>query len=129
MWKYTPSQIDINEGIIDKLQKYAKVGGVIFLILGTIGILFPTFMTMSTVIFVSYLMFFAGISGVILTWMSNPNDWTGWLKSFALIVVAAYMMFYPVQGAGTLGLLLSIYYFMNAFGSFGIALASQDKNR
>ncbi|MCF6309988.1 MAG: DUF308 domain-containing protein [Sulfurimonas sp.] len=125
MWKYTPLQMDINKVLVDKFKKYAKVGGALFLILGTVGILFPTFMTISTVIFVSYLMLFAGISAASLTWASNPNDWAGWLKSFALIGVALYMIFYPIQGAGTLGLLLSIYYFMDAFASFGIALSSQ----
>lgn len=125
MWKYRSTQIDIDRVFIDKLNKYAKVGGVVFLLLGVVGILFPTLMTMSTVIFVSYLMLLAGISGASLTWMSNPNDWAGWLKSFALIVVALYMILYPIQGAGTLGLLFSIYYFMDAFASFGIAFSSQ----
>lgn len=119
--------MSIDKGLMDKLQKYAKVGGVVFIILGMIGILFPTFMTISTVFFVSYLMLFAGIIGAALTWMSNPNDWSGWLKSFALVIVALYMIFYPAQGAGTLGLLLSIYYFMDAFASLGIAFASQEK--
>lgn len=127
MWKYTPSQMNLNKTLVSKLEKYAKVGGVLFLILGLIGILFPTFMTIGTVIFISYLMLFAGIGGASLTWISNPSDWAGWLKSFALIGVALYMIFYPVQGAGTLGLLLSIYYFMDAFASFGIALSSQEQ--
>lgn len=127
MWKYTHSQIDIDKAVIKKLKKYTKVGGVVFLLLGTIGILFPTFMTLSTVILISYLMLFAGISAASLTWISNQNDWTGWLKSFALIGIALYMIFYPAQGAGTLGLLLSIYYFMDAFASFGIALSSEEQ--
>ena len=126
MWKYRPLKIDINRVLIDKLKKYTKIGGVLFIILGTIGILFPTFMTISTVIFVSYLMLFAGISAASLTWMSNRDDWAGWLKSFALIIVSLYMIFSPISGAGTLGLLLSVYYFMDAFAGFGIALSSQD---
>lgn len=124
MWKYTQLQMNINKDTIEKFRKYAKVGGIFFLILGVIGILFPTFMTMSTVVFISYLMLFSGIGAAYLTWVSDPTDWAGWLKSFALIGVSLYMLFYPIQGAGTLGLLLSLYYFMDAFASFGIGFSS-----
>ena len=127
MWKYSHVQINLNKVLVDKFKKYAKIGGIVFMLLGMVGILFPTFMTMSTVIFVSYLMLFAGISAASLTWVSNREDWAGWLKSFALIAVSLYMIFYPISGAGTLGLLLSVYYFMDAFAGFGIALSSQDK--
>ncbi|MFT7004776.1 MAG: uncharacterized membrane protein HdeD (DUF308 family) [Sulfurimonas sp.] len=127
MWKFTSLQMSMDKVSVDKFKKYARVGGILFLILGLIGIIFPTFMTISAVVFVSYLMLFSGVGAGYLTWMSNPSDWAGWLKSFALIIIAMYMLYYPVVGAGTLGILLSIYYFMDAFASFGIGLSSEGK--
>jgi len=125
MWKYTTPEIDLNRALVDKFKKYAKIGGVLFILLGVIGVLFPTFMTLGTLVFVSYLMLFAGVSSAALTWSSNRNDWTGWLKSFILIVVPLYMIFYPMQGAATLGLLFSMYFFMDAFSGFGLALSAE----
>ncbi|HFQ61733.1 MAG TPA: hypothetical protein ENK39_05480 [Epsilonproteobacteria bacterium] len=125
MWNQTSLEMKINQTLVDKFKKYAKIGGVLFILLGAVGIFFPTFMTFGTLAFVSYLMLFAGISAGALTWASNRKDWAGWLKSFILIIVASYMIFYPLQGVATLGLLFSIYFFMDAFGGFGLAFSAE----
>lgn len=123
MWKYTTLEMDINKTLIDKFKKYAKIGGILFIFLGIIGILFPTFMTYTTVIFISYLMLFAGLSSGWMTWKSNPRDWAGWLKSFVLITVSVLMLFYPMDSIATLGLLFAFYFFTDAFANFGLAFA------
>lgn len=116
MWKQ-PKEFELFE----KFGKHAKTAGVIFIILGLIGILFPIFSSYATVIFVSWLMLLAGMMTAYFTYITNRNDWTGWLKSFILIGVALYMLFSPLGGIATLGLLFSIYFFMDAFSGFGIA--------
>ncbi len=127
MWHYKTTEVDINNTLIDKFKKYAKIGGVVFILLGLVGIFFPTYMTFGTLAFVSYLMLFAGISAGALTWTSNRKDWAGWLKSFILITVSLYMFFYPMQGVATLGLLFSFYFFMDAFTGFGLAFSAEGK--
>ena len=127
MWKYTTLEMSMNKTLIDTFKKYAKIGGILFIVLGIIGMVFPTFMTLGTLAFVSYLMLFAGISAAWLTWVSNRRDWTGWLKSFILILVAIYMIVYPMSGVATLGLLFSIYFFMDAFTGFGLAFSAEGK--
>ena len=127
MWINSTLKMNIDKDILDTFKKYAKIGGFLFIVLGAIGIFFPTFMTLGTLVFVSYLMLFAGVSSVTLTWMSNRGDWAGWLKSLLLIVVALYMIFYPMGGVATLGLLFSFYFFMDAFGGFGLAFSAEDK--
>ena len=116
MWNYP-----IEESLFSSIAKHAKIAGSIFIVLGLIGIIFPTFMTLATVAFVSWLMLFAGISAGYFTWLTNREDWMGWLKSVILIGVALFMLFYPMSGVGTVGLLLSIYFFMDAFAGFGMA--------
>ncbi len=127
MWINSTLKMNIDKELLDTFKKYAKIGGFLFIILGAIGIFFPTFMTLGTLVFVSYLMLFAGVSSATLTWMSNRGDWAGWLKSLLLIAVALYMIFYPMGGVATLGLLFSFYFFMDAFGSFGLGFSAQDK--
>ncbi len=125
MWNHKNILVDIDDTLVDKLKEYSKTGGILFLVLGIIGIIFPSFMTFSTVVFISYLMLFAGLSSGWMTWMSNKEDWAGWLKSFLLVGVALLMLFYPLQGVATLGLLFSIYFFMDAFTGLGLAFSVQ----
>jgi len=127
MWKYSTLEMSMSKTLIDSFMKYSKIGGTVFILLGIIGMLYPTFMTFGTVAFVSYLMLFAGISAAWLTWVSNKHDWTGWLKSFILLLVGFYMIASPLNGVATLGLVFSMYYFMDAFSGFGIAFSAEGK--
>ncbi|SFV68779.1 hypothetical protein MNB_SV-10-1082 [hydrothermal vent metagenome] len=126
MWNWNSNlslEMNINKNLVDNFRKYAKISGTLFIILGAVGIIFPTFMSFTTLAFVAYLMLFAGISAGWLTWISNKNDWAGWLKSFVLIVVSLFMIFYPMQGIAALGLLFAIYFFTDAFAGFGLAFS------
>ena len=121
MWKYPLSE-NVSEELVQKFHKYTKITGVVFVILGLIGILFPEVMTLATVSFVSWLLLFAGIFSGYFTYLSDKEDFIGWLKSLALIGVSLFMIFYPLNSIGTVGLLLSIYFFMDAFASFSMAM-------
>ena len=126
MWKWNNQlnlEMNINKNLVDNFKKYSKISGITFIILGSVGIIFPTFMSLTTLAFVSYLMLFAGLFAGWLTWTSNKEDWAGWLKSFLLILVAMFMLFYPMQGVATLGLLFAIYFFTDAFAGFGLAFS------
>ena len=126
MWNWNThltAEMNLNKNLVASFKKYAKISGTIFILLGVAGIFFPTFMTMTTLAFVAYLMLFAGFFSGWMTWTSNRHDWAGWLKSILLIMVAIFMIFYPMQGVATLGLLLSIYFFMDAFAEFGLAFS------
>ncbi len=116
MWSYPKG-----EEIFEKFGKYAKIAGVVFIILGLVGIIYPMYMTLATEVFVTYLMIFAGVMAGYFTYMTDKSDWLGWLKSFILVGVALFMLFYPLSGVGTIGLLLAIYFFMDAFAGFGLA--------
>ena len=128
MWNSNLSpEMNLNKNFVNSFKKYATISGIIFIILGSIGIVFPVFMTFTTVVFVVYLMLFAGLSSAWLTWKSNPKDWAGWLKSFALITISVLLLFYPIDGAATLGLLFAIYFFNDAFANFGLAFSLRPK--
>jgi len=124
MWNSNLSpEMNLNKALVDTFKKYATVSGIIFVILGALGIIFPAVMTLTTLLFVTYLMLLAGIAAAIMTWKSNPRDWAGWLKSFTLVVVSLLMLFYPMEGAATLGLLLAVYFLTDAFAGFGLAFS------
>ncbi len=118
MWKYP-----IEDDLIEKFTKYSKTTGVIFIVLGLIGVIYPVFMTYVTVTFVGWVMLFAGLMSGYMTISSKQHDAMGWLKSLALIGASLFILFYPKGGIGTVGLLLSIYFFIDGFSSFNIALS------
>jgi len=126
MWNWNKNlnaEININKNLVDNFKKYATISGTLFIIIGIIGIIFPTIMSLTTLLFLSYLMLFAGLASGWMTWMSNKEDWAGWLKSFVLVLMALFMLFYPLEGIAALGLLFAIYFFMDAFSSFGLAFS------
>ena len=77
MWNWNSSlnvEMNINKNLVDNFKKYAKISGTIFILLGLAGIIYPAFMSLTTLAFVSYLMIFAGIMAGWMTWTSNKND-------------------------------------------------------
>lgn len=118
MWKYP-----INENLFEKFGKYTKVSGLVFIVLGLVGILFPVFMTLTMVSFVAWLMVIGGILAAYFTYLSDKDDYLGWLKSFILILIGFFILSYPISAIGTIGLLLSIYFIMDFFTSISIALS------
>ena len=126
MWKWHKNlniEMNINKNLVDNFKKHAKIGGILFILFGIAGIIFPGLMSLTTVLLVAYLMLFAGVSAGVLTYKSNPQDWMGWLKSFVLVLSSLFLLFYPVQGAAALGLVFAIYFFMDAFASFSLAFS------
>jgi len=126
MWKWHNNlnlEMNINKNIVDNFKKNAKIGGTLFVLFGVVGILFPTVVSLTTVLVVAYLMLFAGVSAGIMTYRSNREDWAGWLKSFILLLSSFLLIFYPFEGAAVLGLVLAIYFFTDAFAGFSLALS------
>lgn len=126
MWRWHKNlnlEMNINKNLVDNFKKHAKISGTLFVLFGAIGILFPEFMSVTTVMLVAYLMMFAGITSGILTYKSNKEDWVGWLKSFTLVLSSFILLYYPIQGAAALGLVFAIYFFTDAFAGFSLALS------
>ncbi len=126
MWRWHKNlnlEMNVNKNLIDHFKKHAQISGVIFILLGMAGIIFPVFLTLTTVMAVAYVMLFAGTTSAILTWRSNREDWVGWLKSFILFFSSGLILFYPLQGAAAMGIVFSIYFFTDAFAGFGLAFS------
>ena len=121
MWDY--SLLSVNKGLVDQFKKYARISGIIFIILGIIGIVYPLVMSATTLFFVAALMLLLGVISGWMTWITNKEDWAGWLKTFLLVLVSMLMLFYPMEGIATLGLLFAVYFFFDAFASAMLAFS------
>ena len=103
-------------------SKHAKIVGIILILLGMAGVIFPQIMSMVVVILVAWLMLLAGLVSGFFTWKLNARSWLGWLKSGILFFMGAFLIFYPLPGVATLGLIFAIYFFVDGFSGLSLAL-------
>ncbi len=110
-----------NKEMLERFSKYSKITGVIFLILGLVGIFWPGLMSLATAIFVGWLLLFSGFVIAFHTWQTNKKDWLGWLKTVIFIVTGGLIVINPFPGIAALGIIFAIYFLMDAFASTALA--------
>ncbi|WP_281951785.1 HdeD family acid-resistance protein [Nitrosophilus kaiyonis] len=118
-----------NKELLKKFEKNTKIAGVIFLLLGLVGIFYPALMSLTTAYFVAFLFIFSGITIGYHTWQTDKKDWLGWLKAFIYFVTGAMVIFFPLPGVAALGIILAIYFFMDGFASFALAGQMKGENK
>ena len=107
--------------MIERFGKYSKITGVIFLIIGLVGIFWPVLMSVTTAIFVGWLFVFSGIMIGWHTWKTNPKDWLGWFKTVIFFLTGLFIVIHPFPGIAALGLLFAIYFLLDTFASTALA--------
>jgi len=110
-----------NRELLDKFSKYSKITGIIFIILGVVGMLFPTLMSVATALFYGWLLIFSGFMIGFHTFQTDKKDWLGWLKAVIFFIVGAFIVINPIPGVQALGIILAVYFFMDAFASTALA--------
>ncbi len=113
--------------LLKNFEKYSKIVGVIFLILGLVGIFFPVVMSFTAAYFVAWLFIFSGLTIGYHTYKTDKKDWLGWLKAFIYLLTGILVAMFPVPGVAALAIILAVYFFLDGFASF--ALASQMKGQ
>lgn len=103
-------------------SKHAKIVGVVLMLLGVAGIIFPQIISVVVVILVAWLLLIAGLVSGLFTLLLNARSWLGWLKSGILFFMGAFLIFYPLPGVATLGLVFAIYFFVDGFSGLSLAL-------
>ncbi len=113
--------------LLKKFEKHSKIAGVIFLLLGLVGIFYPVVMSLTAAYFVAFLFIFSGLTFAYHTWQTDKKDWLGWLKAFVYLLTGILVTIFPVPGVAALGIILAVYFFMDGFASF--ALSAQMKGQ
>ncbi len=110
-----------NQELLEKFRKYAKAYGVIFILLGLVGIFFPGIMSLTTTLFFGWLLLFSGILAGVHTWQANKGDWLGWFKTLVLVVSGALILLNPFPGLVAIGILFGAYFLVDAAADFALA--------
>jgi len=113
--------LPVNKEVFEKFGSYSFFIGVLLIVLGTVGILLPSLLSLATSILVGWLLLAGGIFWAMHTYNYSRKNVMDWLKPILLFITGGVMLFYPVGGIAGVGLLLAIYLLMDAFGSFAMA--------
>ena len=113
--------LPIDKKVFDKFGPYTLVTGILLIVLGTAGILLPNAMSMSTEIFVGWLLVVGGGLWTLHTYKHSPMNAMDWIKPVMMFIIGGLMLFYPVLGVEAVGLLMAVYLLLDAMGSFALA--------
>lgn len=111
----------MDKKVIEKFGPYNLFIGILLIVLGSIGISLPGVMSLSTAIFVGWLLLVGGVLWAVHTYKHSPRHVMDWLKPVLLIITGSLMLFYPIGGVEVVGLLLAVYLLLDALGSFTLA--------
>ena len=117
-----------NQDVTEKFAKYSKIYGIIFLLMGLIGIFFPNLMAVTSAIFIGWLLLFSGILVALNTWQVNKKDWLGWLKAVMFIVVATLIFINPITGVIALSVLFATYFMIDSALNLSLAFSIKPKS-
>jgi len=111
-----------DKNLLEQFSQYSKTAGIIFMILGVLGIAFPVVLSLTTAYFIAWLLLFGGFTIAVHTYKTNKKDWLGWFKSFIFILSAILTIINPQTGVAALGIILATYLFMDGFVNFALAI-------
>jgi len=78
-------------------------------------------MSLSVSMLVGWMLIIGGLISGYHVIKSYHKKWLAWLKPFILLVTGILLLLYPVSGVAALGLLLAIYFLIDAFAGFSFA--------
>jgi uncharacterized membrane protein HdeD (DUF308 family) len=107
--------------------KYSLIAGILLILLGTVGIVLPEFMSLEATILLASLLLVGGAFWLLHSFKARSKQWTEWLKPVLLLVTGGLMIFYPMTGIATIGLLMAVYLLIDSYGSFMMAYSIKHK--
>ena len=107
----------------DRLRKNTKITAIVLIIIGVLGILLPQVLSITLSLLIALLLIMAGVVAGVVTRMTYQGERLAWLKPFLLISLGLLLLVYPAAGAAALGLLLIIYFLLDAFAGIMFALS------
>ncbi|NPA56019.1 MAG: hypothetical protein GXO40_06605 [Epsilonproteobacteria bacterium] len=108
---------NIDEDIFKQYSNLSIIGGLLFLIAGIIAITQPVIGGISFVWLLASLFIVIGIFKGYLVFKSHNSSAGAWFKAFGLVLSGILLFVFPVIGAATIAMLMSFYFFVDAFSS------------
>lgn len=112
----------VTDGELKQARKWLVATGILALIGGTAAIVVPQFATLTIAIFIGWILVYAGLVMAIHAWTQRGagRAWERALQALLTLVVGAYLVLFPGDGAISLTLLLVVWF----LGTGGLQLAA-----
>jgi len=107
--------------MIKKFRTHSIIAGILLIIIGLIGIFLPTLMSFTVSLFIGWILVFGGLIYGYHVIKSYHKRWLAWLKPFILLLTGILLLIYPISGVAVIGILLAVYFFIDAFAGFSSA--------
>jgi uncharacterized membrane protein HdeD (DUF308 family) len=100
------------------------VEGIVLLVLGLVAIVLPTVATLAIELIIGWVLLLSGVLGLIMTWRLRGAAGTNWsLVSAVVGIVAGVMLLrWPVSGALSLTLVLSVFFLLEGLATVMFAI-------
>jgi uncharacterized membrane protein HdeD (DUF308 family) len=99
--------------------------GIVLLVLGVAAILLPQFATLAVEVLIGWVLLASGLIGLISSWRMRRTPGFGWSLLSAALGVAAglVLLLWPLSGAFSLTLILTIFLVLEGVASIMLALS------
>jgi uncharacterized membrane protein HdeD (DUF308 family) len=101
------------------------IQGVLLAVLGTLAIAVPVVASVTVAAFLGWLLFFAGAMRAFSLFRAPhaPGYWSSLLLSVLMAILGLVIALFPLPGAITLAMLLTVYFIVHGISSFSLAFA------
>ena len=107
---------------LKKFSTLTIIGGVMMLIVGSIGIFAPGIMSLTVALLLGWLFVTSAIVQGYVTYKSYRKSFSAWLKPTLSFITGMLFLVFPVEGVAVAAVLLAAYLLVDAFSSFGLAM-------
>ena len=117
--------VSLDQQSLEKFNQSAKPTGIAMIIIGIIGIVFPSVISLTLNFFISSIFFLSAIALAYSAYTCKAQTLMMWFKPFILFLLGLIILLHPGVVISTLGILLALYFLMDGFA--GIALSVEMK--
>ena len=116
----TAGMCDNNVMLIRNFRRHSILAGTVLTIIGAVGMVLPPLASLSISFLVGFLLILSGVVSGYQVFLSYRKSMMVWLKPFLLVVTGLLILIYPVAGIAAVGIMLAIYFLMDAFAGFSM---------
>lgn len=114
--------VSLDQQSLEKFDKNARLTGIVMIVIGIIGIIFPRVLSFTLNLFISTIFLMSAMVLAYSAYASNAKALIIWLKPLLLLVLSLLILFNPAIVISTLGIILVIYFLMDGIASIVLAI-------
>jgi uncharacterized membrane protein HdeD (DUF308 family) len=112
-----------DSAILKKFRKHSLLIGGLLLLLGLLGIILPSALSLVASAFLGWMLLTGGLLSLYFAFLTKWRSAWSWVKALVLLFTGTLVLMNPLAGILAVALLISLYLMMDAVGNFTLAQA------